>query len=81
MSHCRSARSVLHCSTTAVYAPTGGEPMSENSPLGRDHHQHLLPTYSTVKTAAESVARFASREFDLPTTIARLCVPYGGEGG
>ena len=81
MSHCRSARSVLHCSSTAVYAPTGGEPMREDSPLGRDHHQHLMPTYSTVKTAAESVANFAAKEFDLPTTIARLCVPYGDDEG
>jgi UDP-glucuronate 4-epimerase len=81
MSHCRSARSVLHCSSTAVYAPTGGAPMGEDSPLGRDHHQHMMPTYSTVKTAAESVVSFAAKEFDLPTTIARLCVPYGNDGG
>lgn len=81
MSHLRNASAVLHCSTTAVYAPTGGEPMSEDSALGRDHHQNLLPTYSTAKTAAEAVARFAAREFSLPTTIARLCVPYGDEGG
>jgi len=81
MQHCRSARSVLHCSSTAVYAPTGGEPMREDSPLGRDHHQHMMPTYSTAKTAAESVASFAAKAFDLPTTIARLCVPYGDEGG
>lgn len=81
MSHCRTARSVLHCSSTAVYAPTDGEPMSEDSPLGRDHHQDMLPTYSTAKTAAESVVSFAAREFELPTTIARLCVPYGDEGG
>ena len=81
MSHLRNATAVLHCSTTAVYAPTNGEPMREDSALGRDHHQNLLPTYSTVKTAAESVARFAAREFSLPTTIARLCVPYGDQGG
>ncbi|MCY3850665.1 MAG: NAD(P)-dependent oxidoreductase [Acidimicrobiaceae bacterium] len=81
MSHLRNASAVLHCSTTAVYAPTGGAPMREDSALGRDHHQNLLPTYSTVKTAAEAVARFAAREFSLPTTIARLCVPYGDEGG
>ncbi len=81
MSRCRAATSVLHCSTTAVYAPTGGEPMTEDGPLGRDHHQHLLPTYSTVKTAAEGVVRFAAREFELPTVIARLCVPYGDDGG
>lgn len=81
MSHCRGAGSVLHCSSTAVYAPNGGEPMAEDSPLGRDHHQHMMPTYSTVKTAAESVVSFASKAYDLPTTIARLCVPYGDEGG
>lgn len=81
MQHCRGATSVLHCSSTAVYAPTGGEPMREDSPLGRDHHQHMMPTYSTAKTAAESVVSFASRAFDLPTTIARLCVPYGDDGG
>jgi len=81
MSHCRTAKSVLHCSSTAVYAPTGGEPMSEDSALGRDHHQHMMPTYSTAKTAAESVVSFAAKAFDLPTTIARLCVPYGDEGG
>ncbi|MDX2379004.1 MAG: NAD(P)-dependent oxidoreductase [Acidimicrobiia bacterium] len=81
MSHCRAARSVLHCSTTAVYAPNGGEPMSETSALGRDHHQDLLPTYSTTKTAAEAVVRFAATEFGLPTTIARLNVPYGDRFG
>lgn len=81
MAHCRSADRVLHCSSTAVYAPTGGEPMREDSPLGRDHHQHMMPTYSTAKTAAESVVSFAAKAFSLPTTIARLCVPYGDEGG
>lgn len=80
MSHCRTARSVLFCSSTAVYAPNGGAPMSERSPLGGDHHRDLLPTYSTSKTAGESVVRFAARELDLPTTIARLNVPYGGFG-
>lgn len=81
MAHCRGADRVLHCSSTAVYAPTGGEPMREDSPLGRDHHQHMMPTYSTAKTAAESVVSFAAKAFSLPTTIARLCVPYGDEGG
>ena len=81
MSRCRTARSVLFCSSTAVYAPNGGAPMSEDSPLGGDHHRDLLPTYSTSKTAGESVVRFAAREFDLPATIARLNVPYGDAFG
>ena len=41
----------------------------------------MLPTYSLSKIAAESVAAFAAREFGVPTTIARLSVPYGANGG
>jgi nucleoside-diphosphate-sugar epimerase len=41
----------------------------------------MMPTYSICKIAAESMARFAAREYDLPTTIARFSVPYGDNGG
>jgi nucleoside-diphosphate-sugar epimerase len=40
-----------------------------------------MPTYSISKIAAETVARFGARQFELPTTIARLNVPYGDGGG
>jgi nucleoside-diphosphate-sugar epimerase len=80
MSHFRGARSFLHCSSTAVYRPNGGQPMKESDPLG-DHHGRAMPTYSISKVAAETVARFAAREFELPTTIARLNVPYGDGSG
>lgn len=80
MAHFRSASSFLHCSSTAVYRPNGGAPTAEGDPLG-DHHRDMLPTYSIAKIAAETVARFGARHFDLPTTIARLNVPYGDEGG
>ena len=36
---------------------------------------------SISKIAAEAVAAFCAREWKLPTTIARLNVPYGDEGG
>ncbi|HEB88804.1 MAG TPA: NAD(P)-dependent oxidoreductase [Deltaproteobacteria bacterium] len=80
MSHCRAARSFLHCSTSGVYQPNGHALFTEESPLG-DNHRVMMPTYSLSKIAAEAVVRFAAREFDLPTTIVRLNTPYGSNGG
>ncbi|MGH0032288.1 MAG: NAD-dependent epimerase/dehydratase family protein [Myxococcota bacterium] len=80
LSHCRDARALLHCSSGGVYAPPGDTPAAEDAPLG-DNHKGLMPTYSICKIAAEAMARFAAREYDLPTTIARFSVPYGDNGG
>jgi nucleoside-diphosphate-sugar epimerase len=80
ISHCRSARGFLHCSTGGVYEPAGHRPLKETDPLG-DNHRVMMPTYSISKIAAESVARFAAREWNVPTTIARFSVPYGNNGG
>lgn len=81
MAHCRGARAFLHCSSAAVYAHRGAaRPAQEDDALG-DNHRVLMPTYSLSKIAAESVARFAAREWNLPTLIARLSVPYGDNGG
>lgn len=80
MSRCRKARAFVHFSSTAVYAYTGQQLHAEDAPLG-DNHRAMFPTYSLSKIAAESVVRFAAREFGLPTTIARLSVPYGNNGG
>ncbi len=80
LQHCGSARSFLHCSSTAVYAPKGHEPIAETDPLG-DNHRVMMPTYSINKIAAESMARFCARSLGVPTTIARLNVPYGDGGG
>ncbi|QXC59616.1 NAD(P)-dependent oxidoreductase [Aquihabitans sp. G128] len=79
MAWCRPER-FLHCSTTGVYKPKGHEPITEKDALG-DNHAVLMPTYSIAKIAAETVVRFASRQFGVPTTIARLNVPYGGPAG
>ncbi len=79
-SRCRGAKAFLHCSSTAVYQPAGQHKLVETDPLG-DNHRVIMPTYSICKIAAETVARFAAREFGVRTTIARLCVPYGDNGG
>ena len=80
MSHCRRAKAFLHCSTTGVYRVNGHTPLKESDPLG-DSHNVLLPAYSICKIAAEGMARYAARQWDLPVVIARLNVPYGNNGG
>ncbi|MGZ4675779.1 MAG: NAD-dependent epimerase/dehydratase family protein [Acidimicrobiia bacterium] len=80
MQHCRRAKAVLHCSSTGVYQPAGLHELRETDALG-DNHRVMMETYSIAKIAAEAVVRTAARQFDLPTTIARLNVPYGDNGG
>jgi nucleoside-diphosphate-sugar epimerase len=84
MEFCQNAKAFLHCSSTAVYQPNGNTPrFKEDDPLGDNHrvYESFMPdmqTYSITKIAAEGVARWGARRFKLPTTIARLSVPYGG---
>jgi nucleoside-diphosphate-sugar epimerase len=84
MSHCRDATAFLHCSSTAVYQPNGHHAFVETDALGDNHRvpsMSFMPTYSICKIAAEAMARFGAREYQLPTIIARLNVPYGDNGG
>jgi len=82
MEHHQGARAFLHCSTTGVYKPAGHRPLAEDAPLGDNHGVWpFLRTYSICKIAAEGTARWAAERFALPTTIARLSVPYGDGGG
>ncbi len=80
MGRCRDARAFLHCSSTGVYEPAGHHPLKETDPLG-DNHRAIMATYSISKIAAEAVVRTGARLWQLPTTIARLNVPYGDNGG
>lgn len=77
---CRDVDAFVHFSSTAVYEYGGHEPRREDSPLG-DNHRVMFPTYSIAKIAAETVVRFVAHQFEIPTTIARLSVPYGNNGG
>lgn len=78
--HCRRAKAFLHCSSGGVYHGAGRRPLTEDDDLG-DNHRIMFPTYSISKIAAETVVRFAAREYGLPTVIARFSVPYGNNGG
>jgi len=82
MSRFRDAQSCLMMSTCGVYAsPADGEhAVLETDPLGGSP-QPYAPTYCVSKIAQEAVARFAAEEFGLPTTIARMNVAYGDNGG
>ena len=80
MQHCAGAKAMLHCSSTGVYQPAGRHELAETDALG-DNHRVMMETYSIAKIAAEVVVRTSARLFDLPTTIARLNVPYGDNGG
>jgi nucleoside-diphosphate-sugar epimerase len=82
MAHTKAAKAFLHCSTTGVYQDTGGGPYKEDDPLGVNPRvSPFLQTYSISKVATESCARLSARLHGLPTTIARLNVPYGDNGG
>ncbi len=82
MEHHQGARAFLHCSSTAVYKPEGHRVFDEDGPLGDNHGVWpFLRTYSICKIAAEGTARWGAVRFELPTTIARLSVPYGDNGG
>ncbi len=76
MKHCRGVKGFLHCSTGSQYHYQGHRPLKESDPPGI--HTHI---YSLSKIAAEAVALYASREWDIPTTMIRICSAYGPEGG
>jgi UDP-glucuronate 4-epimerase len=76
----KNVKAFLHFSTTGVYEYKGHSPIKETDPLA-DNHRSMLPTYSISKIATESVCRFAAKHFGVATTIARLNVPYGDNGG
>ncbi len=80
LARCRRATAFLHCSSTAVYQPAGAHPLAETDSLG-DNHRAMFATYSIAKIASEVVARTACRQFGIPTTVARLNVPYGDHLG
>ena len=76
------ASAFVHCSSTAVYKPMGHHVFREEGPYGDNHGVwDFLRTYSMSKIATETSVRWAAKRFDLPTTIARLSVPYGDNGG
>jgi nucleoside-diphosphate-sugar epimerase len=82
MNHCRKARGFFVMSTCSIYETPQDpyHPVKETDPIGADRPAHA-PTYAISKTAEEAVARFVARLLNLPTTIARMNVSYGPNGG
>ncbi len=82
MSHFRNARAFLGMSTCGVYGlpPDPFHEVKETDPLDNGV-QPFSETYSISKIAQEAVSRFAARQLNLPTTIARMGVSYGPNGG
>ena len=82
MAHCRRAEAVLVASTNSVYRPHPDpwHTYAEEDPLGDPVVPHS-PTYGISKTSQEAVARTIARMLGLPTTIARINVSYGPNGG
>jgi nucleoside-diphosphate-sugar epimerase len=87
MEHSQAAKAFLHCSSSAVYQPSlTCSSFTEEHPLGDNHRVWaagipFMETYSIGKIAAEAMARYGARRWDVPTIIARLSVPYGDNGG
>jgi nucleoside-diphosphate-sugar epimerase len=80
LSHCRSCRGFVFCSTGSIYQYQGQRPLKESDPPGvprRDGYGN----YSFSKVAGEAVCTWVSREFGVPLTIIRICSTYGPEGG
>lgn len=82
LSHCRDVEAALVMSTVSVYKPHEDpwHAFREDDPLG-DIQLGFAPTYSISKIATEAVARFCAREFEIPTTIARMGASFGPRGG
>ena len=82
MSHCRKARAFFSMSSCSIYASPQDpyHPVKESDALSGEALPYS-PTYIASKTAQEAVARLCARLFNLPTTIARMNVSYGPNGG
>jgi nucleoside-diphosphate-sugar epimerase len=82
MNHCRKARAFFSMSSCSNYAAPQDayHPVKETESLSGEALPYS-PTYVASKTAQEAVARLCARLFNLPTTIARMNVSYGPNGG
>jgi len=83
LQHCRAARGALVVSAGTIYSPRNDDyshPFHEEDDIGGSFAP-WGPTSPVSKVSLEAVARFCAQAFSLPTTITRLNVVYGPEGG
>lgn len=83
LAHCRTAKAALVMSTASVYRPVRDPRYAycETDALGDPLTHPSAPAYPVSKIAQEAVARYCSRAFELPVTIARMNAAYGPRGG
>ena len=81
MAHCRDAKAFLHCSSGAVYDPPDDELRTERRRVGRQPQAACFPPIPSPRSPARSSLATMARALGVPTTIARLNVPYGDNGG
>lgn len=76
--HCRKAKAALLITAGTVYAPNADtwHRYTETDPLG-GAKAHWSPASPASKIMSEAVVGFCARAFNLPTTIARLFMPWG----
>jgi nucleoside-diphosphate-sugar epimerase len=76
--HCRRAKAALLISAGTIYAPNPDtwHRYIETDPLG-GAKAHWSPASPVSKLITEAVAGSCARLFNLPTTIARLFMPWG----
>lgn len=83
LKHCQRAKAALVVSAGTIYSPRNDDyyhAFVEEDDIGRAYAP-WGPTSPVSKVSLEAVARFCAEAFELPTTIVRLNVVYGAEGG
>ncbi len=76
--HCRNAKAALLISSGSIYAPNPDtwHRYTETDPLG-GAKAHWSPASPASKVITEAMVGFCARNFNLPTTIGRLFMPWG----
>jgi nucleoside-diphosphate-sugar epimerase len=78
MTACRRARGFVFVSSVSIYdPPSPPEVVTETHAVG----VHANRMYSFAKFACEAVVGYVSREMLVPTTIARIGITSGRDGG
>ena len=81
MAHCQHATAFLHCSSTGVYEPAGSHALRRDRPARRQPPRDDADVLDLPRSRPRPSCAPSARQLDLPTTIARLNVPYGDNGG
>lgn len=76
--HCRKAKAALLISAGTIYGPNPDtwHRYTETDPLG-GAKAHWSPASPASKVITEAMVGFCARNFNLPTTIGRLFMPWG----